>query len=444
MVGGGFLLALGSTIAHADTSLVATGSASTGYSTNILGVPETDTPVPGQPEVEGDGFTDLTPGLAAAYEHRRGIHNLNYFFNARLFLSNSEANSYNNTIAYQNILAVSPRGSLRMGANFNSGRVNAFDQAGNDVIGEGNLLPDGDVEFQAYNASASYRHQLSQTMTGEVALGGGKFIPTGGGVAGGNTTNLDMTLLLSRTFRRHLIGGDLRVGYNRQEAPDVQKTLTTGPGVFWTWNINESFSTNSSAGLEIVGEYPSMQRGITVPRFGTAITYSHERGQASVGFARGVQTNLFGGQQTVENSIFSNVALPLPTRRPMVVGLAAAYAKGELFTIETGLGGDTERASADINFGVELTRVMQLGVRLETSTQTQTDQLGAEMNFEAVTKQTQGLVILTGRFPSEVAAQVPRRSSARVESGESEFGSGRPAPDGAGAGGGSAGAGGGD
>ena len=428
------MLALGSTLAHADTSLIATGSASTGYSSNIFGVPETDNPAVGA-RVQGDGFTDLAPGLAAAYEHRRGIHNLNYIFGARLFLRNSEANSYNNTVSYQNILAVSPRGSLRMGASFNSGRVNAFDQAGNEAIGEGNLLPDGDVEFIAYNVGASYRHQLSQTWTGETSLAGGRFLPTGGGAEAGDTTNLENRIRFDRTFRRHLVGVDFRTAYNKQEAPDLQRTLTTGPGVLWTWNVSESISTNSSAGLDIVGDFPSMQRGITVPRYAAAVTYSHERGRATVGYGHGVTTNLFGGDTTITDSVFSNISLPLPTKRPMVVGLAAAYAKGEIIDIDSEAPrGDTERASADITLAMELTRVLQLGFRLETSKQTQNDVLGDGMEFEAITRQTQGLVVITGRFPGTAAGQVPRRNSDRVESGDADFGGGTGASSAAGAG----------
>ena len=295
-LGGGLLLVLGTAGgAQADTSLVATGSASTGYSTNILGVPETED-VNAAQQPEADGFSDLAPGLAAAYEHRRGTHNLTYVFGARLFLRNSEANSYNNSLSYQNILATSSRGSLRMGASFNSGRVNAFDQAGNDVVGEGDLLPDGDIEFIAYNASLSYRHQLTQNVTGETSIVGGKFIPTSGVEQTGETTNIEHRMRLDRGFRRHLLGVDFRTGFNKQEVPDLQRQLTLGPGVFWTWNASQSISTNASAGLDVIGEYPRLARGLTVPRASAAVTYSHERGRASIGWTRGVAANLFGGR----------------------------------------------------------------------------------------------------------------------------------------------------
>ncbi len=410
--------------AHADTSLVATGTASTGYSTNILGVPATDD-VNAAQQVEADGFSDLAPGLAAAYEHRRGIHNLTYVFGARVFLRNSGANSYNNTLSYQNILSTSARGSLRMGASFNSGRVNAFDQAGNDVVGEGDLLPDGDVEFIAYNANISYRHQLTQNLTGETSITGGKFIPTSGVDQAGETTNIEHRMRIDRGFQRHLLGVDFRTGYNKQEVPELQESLTLGPGVFWTWNATQSISTNATAGIDVIGEYPGLARGLTVPRASAAVTYSHERGRATTGWSRGVATNLFGGDTTINTQYFTNVTMPLPSKRPMALGIAAAYATGDIIDVTLDEArGTTERVSADLNLGVELTRAWQLGVRLETSKQTQNDVLADMMQFEAVTTQTQGLVVLTGRFPGAIAAQVPRRSSDRVESGESDFGGG--------------------
>jgi len=434
-LGGGLLLVLSTTVAQADTSLIATGSASTGYSTNIQGVPENDDPTLGQ-QVEADGFSDLAPGLSAAYEHRRGIHNLSYIFGARLFFQNSEANSYNNTVIYQNILTVSPRGSLRMGASFNSGRVNAFDQAASQVVNQGNVLPDGDVEFISYNANIAYRHQLSQNWTGEASLLGGKFVPTGGGDQAGDTTNVEQRLRLDRGFRRHLVGVDFRTAFNKQIVPDVQKTLSVGPGINWTWNLSESFSTNSSAGVDVIGEYPTLARSLKVPRAAAAITYSHERGRATLGWARGVATNLFGGDTTINNQYSLTVGLPLPTKRPMNVGVDAAYATGEIIDIASDESrGNTERKSADLNLGMELTRTWILGLRFQVSKQTQ-DNILVDMSVDtAITNQAQGLLVLQGRFPGAAAAQVPPRSTDRVESGEADFGGGGTGASGAGAGG---------
>ncbi len=416
-----FLLLLAPVVASADTSLTATGSATTGYSTNILGVPEGGAPGV-EDRVEGDGFTDLAPGLAAAYEHRRGTHNLTYVFGARLFLRNSEANSFNNTLIYRNVLATSARGSVRMSAGFNSGRINGFDQAGSDVVGAGDQLPDGDVEFISYNASLGYRHQLSQNWTGEALLFGGKFLSTGGGENSGETTNLEQQLRLDRGFRRHRLGVDFRIGYNDQELEDEsQRTLRMGPGMFWVWNLSPAFSTNASAGIDVVGEYPTLARGITVPRASAAVTYSHERGRATMGWAHGVAINLFAGDTTINDQYFVNLALPVPTKRPMAVGLTAAYSSGEIIDITIDEArGTTKRISADANLTTQLSRIWRLGVRLQTSKQTQTERV-VGMDVEAITKQTLGMIVLQGSFPSAVAAQVRPRSTDRVESGETDF-----------------------
>lgn len=424
----GLLLLLPFGLAKADTSLLATGAVDTGYSTNIQGVADPDGTDPLAPEVVADGFMNLSPGLAAAYELPRAIHNLNYVFGARLFLSNRDANSFSNTLGYQGLLSLSARSSLRLGAAFNAGRVNAFDQAGSNVVQEGDLLPDGDVEFIAYNANTTYRRLLSQLWTGAVTLGAAKFQPTNTGRVG-TTTNVEQRFRLERSFRSHLLGADTRLTFNRQEVPEVERSLITGPGVFWTWNITEAISSNTSAGVDVVGEYPRLARGFTVPRGAAALTYSHERGRATVGWARGAAVNLFGGDTTNNNQFFLNAGLPLPTRRPVALTAALAYATGEIIDINSGeLRGRTERLSADVTVAMQLNRAWTLGLRGETSKQMLEDRDEMGMGtLDSIIRQTVASVVLQGRFPEVVAAQVPRQSSDRVESGNATF-QDQPAP----------------
>lgn len=433
LLGAPLVLGFAFTPVHADTSLVATGAASSGYSTNIEGVPEND-PIR---EVQGDGFTELTPGLAAAYERRRSIHNLTYTFGARLFLSNSEANSFTNTLNYQSLFSLSERTTFRLGAGFNSGRINSFDQGANGIVGEGELLPSGDVEFISYNANGSLRHQLSQNWTGEASLSVAEFEPTNA-IEVSATRNIEQRLRLDRGFRRHLLGVEARALYSRQRGAESERTLTVGPGVFWTWNTSTSFSTNTSAGVDLVGRYPNFERGVTVPRGSAALTYSHERGRATTGVTYGATTNLLGGDTTVTTTAFANLGLPVPVKRPTAIGLAAAYAVGDIIDIEGGDSlGSTKRISGDVSLGTEINRAWQLGIRLESSKQefTDIDEMGVPLN--AVTRQTVGMVFLQGRFPEAVAAQVPPRNSDRVESGNAGFGPEvRPGGAGAGAGGG--------
>jgi hypothetical protein len=434
----GLLLLLPSWLAEADTSLVATGAVDTGYSTNIQGVAESDDPM--APEVVADSFMNLRPGLAAAYELPRAIHNLNYIFGAQLFLSNSEANSFSNTLTYQSLLTMSARSSLRLGAAFNAGRVNSFDQPGVQVGQPGEVVPDGDVEFIAYNANAAYRRLLSQVWTGEVTVAAAKFDPTNTEDVG-STTNLEQRVRIERSFRYHLLGADARLAFNRQAVPDVQRSLTSGPGVFWTWNVTESISTNTTAGVDVVGEYPAFARGFTVPRGSAALTYSHERGRATAGWARGAATNIFGGDTTVNNNFFLNAALPLPTTRPIALTAALNYATGEIIDLEIGdTRGRTKLMSADVGVALALNRAWNLGIRGQTSKQTLEDitEMGT---FNSTIRQTIGSVVLQGRFPAEIAAQVPRQSSDRVESGNASFETAATpqAPGGSGGGGGGGG-----
>ncbi len=413
-------LSLAPALASADTSLVATGAVDTGYSTNIQGTPESDDPMAAP--VVADGFMNLRPGLAAAYERARSIHNLNYTFGVQLYLESSEANSYSNTLAYQGVITTSPRGSLRLGAAFNAGVLNTFNQPGQEIGQPGDVQPDGDTEFIAYNGNAGYRHLLSQRLTGEFTVAGAKFEPTDGGEVG-PTTNGDTRFRLERRSRYHLIGGDARISYTRQEVPEVQRTLIAGPGAFWTWDITQSISSSTTAGIDAVGEYPAFARGLTVPRGSLAFTYSHERGRATIGWARGAVVNIFGGDITIDNQFFLNAGLPvpLPMKRPVALTAGLVYSTGEIIDVDIGdTRGSTERIGADLALATALTPAWNLGLRFTTSRQTRED-VGAMGSLETVTNQSVGTIVLAGRFPSEVAAQVPRQSSDRVESGNAVF-----------------------
>jgi hypothetical protein len=415
------LLALSPSTASADTSLVATGAVDSGYSTNIQGTPESDDPAAAQPI--SDGFMNLRPGLAAAYERQRSIHNLTYTFGAQLYLGSREANSYSNTLGYQSIISISPRGSLRLGAAFNEGELNAFNQPGDQVGDPADVQPDGDTSFISYNGSAGYRHLLSQRMTGEVNVAATKFEPTDGGEVGPTTTG-NLQFRLERTFRYHLLGGDARLTYSKQIVPEVQRTLITGPGVFWTWNITDRISTTTTAGLDVVGEYPAFERGLTEPRGSAALTYSHERGRATLGVARAAGVNVFGGDSTVDNSVFLNAALPvpLPTERPVAMTAGVIYSSGEIIDLEIGeTRGRNERLSADVTLGMAINPAWNLGLRFSTSRQLREEEDDMMNTVEATTRQTVGSIVLAGRFPQQVAGQVPRQSSDRVESGNAAF-----------------------
>ncbi len=411
-------VATGTSTAWADTSLVATGEVTSGYSDNILGVAESDDPA--APTVAGDAFMDLAPGLALAHQRRRSTHNLTYTFGARLLLDNSEASSFSNTLAYQSVYSVSARTSVRAGAGFNSGRVNGFDQAGSDVVGQGDILPEGDVAFISYNANAAVRHLINSFWASEVSVATAYFEPTNTADVG-PTTNAELRLRAERRYRYHLIGGELRNAFNKQEVPDLERSVTFSPGVFWTWNLTERVSTNMTAGLDIVREYPSFSRGIAEPRGSAALTYSHERGRATIGVARGVATNLFGGDTTVNTNYFLNFGLPVPIKRPTVAGLSFTYATGEIFDLAEGdVRGRTNRVGADFTLQTEINRAWRLGFRAETSRQQVTD-IGVMGNFDAEIRVSTASFVLIGRFPENLAGQVPPRSSDRAESGGQGF-----------------------
>jgi hypothetical protein len=170
-----------------------------------------------------------------------------------------------------------------------------------------------------------------------------------------------------------------------------------------------------------LGQYPDFDERLYVPRVSLALTYSHERGRATAGWARGATANLFGGDTTINNQYFLNIGMPLPTRRRIALTTQAAYGTGEIIDTEIGEArGTTERISGDIGLAMELNQAWNLGVRFQSSKQILVN-FAPMMDIESTVKQTSGVVVLQGRFPEEMAAQVPPLRNDRVESANESF-----------------------
>lgn len=416
-LGAGFLLLLGTAQAHADTSLAGTASMGAGYTNNIRGVPE-NSEAPNAETPEADGFMNLTPGIVAGYETRRGIHTLGYIFNAQLSLNNSETNSFAHTVGYDALLSTSANSSIRFGTALNSGRLNGFNQVAGVEGGE--LVPEDDITFINYSGNSTFRNQFDRQWTGELSFAANAFRPTSGDSQGA-TLNLEPRVAVERGFQSHLVAGSLRAAYNVVEvigAEEDQKILSIRPEVRWVWNISETLSSASTVGLDIIGQAPSLERGITTPRANAAVTYQHERGTATVNCGRAMESNFLTGDITQTDGCGVILQLPVPyISRLQAIG-GASYNQGKFFNAATGeLRGDNSRLNMDVSFAYLVTPAWNVSFRFETSVQDRDeDGMGA-----TTTNQTIGTLVIAGRIPETITPRVPRQNNSRVESGNAAF-----------------------
>lgn len=389
-----------------DSSLVATGIVSSGYTNNILGVPETDDIL--APQVQGDGFMSLAPGLSAAYETIRTIHNLSYVFGARLFMRHSEANSYTNALRYDGLNYLSAVSSLRLGAGFTSGRINAFDRASSEIIDDSAEIPRGDLAYVSGRVGAQYTRLLSAVLSTGVSGAVYSFLPTNTDTASSNYS-IQGRANIERTYRYHLLGAALRSNFvinprNDDEMRPANQAVNFGPEVYWTWDITETFSSQAVAGLATVVRAPDFQKGMVLPRGGLTLSYIRPRGRLSLAWTHDVGSNVFTGRIVLNNRFSGRVDMPIPFTDRVRVRGGLSYRTGRYLDIEEqALRGVSEQFTGNTGISFALTDAWGLATRYEFSRQfTENPSTGRRRGIarRVVT------LVLAGRFPAKVARQV--------------------------------------
>lgn len=392
--------------ARGDSSLAATTVVSTGFSDNILGVPETDDPL--APQVESDLYLEASPGVIAAYETQKSLHNLGYLFTARLFVEHAEANSFSNQLEYKGLFFLSPVSTLRVNASGAGGRLNNFDRTGGRFVDVGQELPPaGDVAFVSGQVAASYRRLLSRFWSYGASIGLRGYTPTNTDRLGSNYA-VPGSLSLQRTFRSHILGTSLVGTFTSNSRPgDVEdeQAVVAGSNLFWTWDISRRWSSYAYAGLMSLIEAPGFRRGVIEPVGGATLNFTEGRGRASARYQHDVTANIFTADITVSDLYALQVNLPVPWIDDVGVDAAVAYRTGRFVNFMTEeLSGTTRQLTFDLGTGYAINQAWVVGARYQAARQDRENPITGE-RFGLARRTF--LVVVTGRFPTRIAASVP-------------------------------------
>jgi len=211
---------------------------------------------------------------------------------------------------------------------------------------------------------------------------------------------------------------------DRPGAIDSQQTVAGGPQAYWTWDATRRFSTFAFAGLTAVVEAPEFLRGVILPTGGATINFTDgDRGQAALSWVHGVSANIFTSDVTVNNryTLRGNIPMPFVEDRASL-NASVAYRRGRFLDIAAGeQRGRTEQVIASLGANYAIDEAWGLALRYRNTRQVRDDLLGERVG---IARQTVTLS-LGGRFPTEIAAQVPAESvrvdeqNAALEGGDS-------------------------
>jgi len=405
--------------ANGDQSLHATGTATTGFSTNILGVPETD-----EQFVDADAFTTLQPGAIFSYESPKLRAEMRYTLSARLFLRNSSANSFSNFLALIGSTDVSPLSQVGFGVNASAGRINAFETAPADT--EVGQLPNGDLAYARIIGDQSFTHRFSELLGFRQNARAEGFTPTDETTTVNTNWNAGGTLALERNWKRHqgTISAEGRYVHNEVidelgERQDPDKHIVAGPRVRWLWDISGTFSSSISAGLIRVFSPDDYNTGFYQPLASVQVSHLKERSLLTLRYVHDVATNSLVGQ----TSTIDRVSLrgDYPTTRLLedsTISGTLAFQHAQFVNVQTeSLERSANTGPLDLAGLWKQTDGLQWAVRYQYTKQNRDmPLLGQSQDFS----RHQVQVIVTIRYPERQAVEIPKRRGERVDGADDE------------------------
>lgn len=399
--------------AHADRQLLGTAALSTGFSDNILGVPETDDPTSAQ--VEADLFFNISPGAQLSIDKRSAFHLLNYQLTIRAFTRNSEANSISNQFTHQSNFFRTPVTTVNLNSGIATGVINTIDRTGPFLQDQVTELPTaGGASFFNGFANAGITHQMNIDWS-SAGSGGFRFFRRFGQANPRWNFIFPGQVSIQKNFRRHNIGASLNAAYSAstRNNPGQTDALAGGPRAFWTWDVSEGWSSFVSLGSVIVLAAPEFDAGFALPTGRYTLSYTKDQAFGSMTYSYGANANVFTGDLQASHRVTGRLGLPVPWVDNVAVTAAAGYRRGRFLNLDLQeLTGRTEQFTASLSSAYQFNPSWAVSGRIQLNRQLREDALtGAEFGIARRTVN----VFFTGTWPNTIRLIPASQGNERVD-----------------------------
>lgn len=403
--------------AHADNSSVhATVAGDVAGTDNVFAAADNRQP---------DVFMQIRPGVLFAYDAPRMIQELNAELEFLEYVNHSNDPSLSGRAGWRGFFTPGPRSEALLSGNVGTGRLNALTtRTGADQTGI-TVTPAGSNSFRSADAN-EYLSWVSSKDTRASETSFVRWLATTDNMSPATTTEsfeLGGTLGFERSFRSDTFSLDPGGSYlrlNRNAAPGVMpgsyftRQLNPRASVTWRHDIDRQWSTNVDGGAVYVNPISGDATVSKVfPTFGGLVAYTEAWGRATLTARRSVAPNLFLAQNTVDDVIISQLALPLPwldenphLRSPKVVALGSfGLERTQLIDpTSSALIGQFDVARLDGGLAYTPYPGQTYGIRYEF-----VYQHGDSATMMPTASYTRNTLYFTFsiRYPDRVAAQVP-------------------------------------
>jgi hypothetical protein len=379
---------------------------------------------------QADLYLTVRPGVLYAYDAPRMIHDFTAEVEAIEYLLHSDQPSVSGRGGWRAVFLPGPRSSASMSIDAGTGVVTSLANrtTADDTVAL--AAPSGNVQTQQVSASeslswtASEHTRLSQGVLGRYAT------TDDGHDTKSDTREVGGNLGFERTFHSDSLLLNASVSYLRlvRSAPDgtpmgngSDHQLNPAASLAWHHDYDQRWSSNASGGISIVNPIGNDPNDLTATRktgafwvASGAVSYTEVWGRAALAASRSVAPNLLLAENTVDESVNLQVAMPLPwldatKRNPKLVGSGSlGYAHSQLINSDTGsTQGNINVGHVDLSVGWTPKPGETFGLRYEFVYQAAGD--SGTMAIPSYYRNTLSFTF-SFRYPDRVAGEVPRRS----------------------------------
>ena len=300
-----------------------------------------------------DFFFELRPGFLLTSSTSRAVTRLEYFFQADLFATHSEGNSYSNTLSWNGFFLPTPRSELLLTVLGQQGRLNTFNLTEPSSGSPVTVLPAqaSSTDFaQASVGEVLLNHLPQNWNVTQSATARAWFDLTPGVVP--NVYAGELEANIDHRWKLDSLGLNLHVDYvyydqvrspttDAVTAPPQQQVLSRLQLRYrrdWTnfWNSELDGGVVEANSVGANGDL-----SIWEPSALAALRYNHRRGNVELLYQHMVAPNAVGGSTFAVDEASLRGTLPFPERTRMYFSATAAYQHARQIDAVTGLTSST-------------------------------------------------------------------------------------------------------
>jgi hypothetical protein len=379
-----------------------------------------------------DFFFEVRPGIILSTAAPRVVTNTSYAFQADLFATQTQGNSYSNTLRWEGFFLPSANADVLVGALAQQGRLNTFNLT----------APSASAPVNVFTAQATATNFVSatavETLVDRLA---GNWIVTQS-VSGRAWISLDQGTLPNSYEGIALVGADHRwkldaLGFNLRLDfidYDAVRSATTDaiitpprPQMFnrltvrWRRDWTNFWNTEAQLGVVEANGFGSMQSGVIFqPAALAAVRYVHRRGTGELSYSHDVQPDAIAGNTYSFDQGLLRGTLPFPERSHLFLSGTVAYQHARRIDFMSGLSSSTaEVIVADASLSYMPRPEVSVFLRYSLWDQIGHPQEGSQAALD-IERQV-AMVGVTVVYPASPVARTPSQSSilnGRVDGGD--------------------------